>query len=208
VIPIHLDPTHLRIGLIGNGRLALNRYKWLLALACQPVVWSPDPEAEFAANVGDALITRLPTDDELRELSVLWIADLPQVLAGELAAKARGAKVVVNVEDDLPFCDFHTPALVKRGDLLVSIGTSGASPAAAGFVRRLLEAALPLVWKDALAALSALRQDLRRGGATPSAVIAASRHYLDAPETIEAIAPCGKKDCSLLIAARATPTKV
>jgi hypothetical protein len=72
----------------------------------------------------------------------------------------------------------------------------------------LLEAALPLVWKDALAALSALRQDLRRGGATPSAVIAASRHYLNAPETIEAIAPCGKKDCSLLIAARATPTKV
>jgi precorrin-2 dehydrogenase / sirohydrochlorin ferrochelatase len=170
------------------------------------VVWSPDAQATFLAHVGDALMAHLPSDDELQELSVLWIADLPQPLAGELAARARGAKVVVNVEDDLPFCDFHTPALVKRGDLLVSVGTSGASPAAAGFVRRLLEAALPLVWKDVLAVLSALRQDLRRDGATPGAVIAASRDYLNSPETARSIAPCGNKDCSLLVAARTAPS--
>jgi precorrin-2 dehydrogenase / sirohydrochlorin ferrochelatase len=200
VIPIHLDPRFVRIGLIGNGELALRRYHWLTNLDCQPEVWSSNPSPDFEAAVGDALQRELPSIQTLTGLSALWIADLEPAVAGELANLARTARILVNVEDDLPYCDYHTPALVRRGQLLVSIGTSGASPAAAGFVRRLLEAALPKAWAGVLDDLSALRQTMRANGVGPRGVIEAARARLSEPDIAAQIAPCNQSGCPLLVA--------
>jgi precorrin-2 dehydrogenase / sirohydrochlorin ferrochelatase len=201
LIPIHLDPACVRIGLIGNGELALRRFNWLIGLDCQPEVWSPNPMPDFEVAAGAHVKRDLPTTAEISGLSALWIADLSPDVAADLAALARSLNILVNVEDDLPFCDFHTPALVRRGQLLVSIGTSGASPAAAGFVRRLLEAALPKAWAGVLSDLSALRQTMRATGTGPRAVIAAARARLREPEVASQLAPCGKVTCPLLIQA-------
>jgi precorrin-2 dehydrogenase / sirohydrochlorin ferrochelatase len=205
LIPIHLDPAHVRIGLIGNGTLALRRYDWLGGLDCQPEVWSPEPSPDFAAAVGGGLQPHLPTDADLVGLSALWLADLAPDIAAKLAARARALHILVNVEDDLHFCDFHTPALVRRGQLLVSIGTSGASPAAAGFVRRLINAALPPAWAQVLADLSDLRQRLRAEGAPPRDVIAAARAFLAKPQIASQIAPCGQVTCPLTAQAGVDP---
>lgn len=202
MIPIHLDPAHVRIGLIGNHKLALNRLQWLRALDCEPKVWSLSPDPAFAMAAGESFVSGLPSGEELARLSVLWIADLEPALAGQIAQQARSLKVIVNVEDDLPFCDFHTPALIRRGKLLVSVGTSGASPAAAGYVRRVLEAALPSAWESVLSSLSQLRLSLRANGANPRDVIEASKARLAEPEIAQQIAPCGTPNCPLLLKAR------
>ncbi len=44
--------------------------------------------------------------------------------------------MLVNVEDVLPLCDFHVPAIVRRGELLLTASTGGAVP---GLARRLRE---------------------------------------------------------------------
>ena len=61
---------------------------------------------------------------------------------GERDAVARAARergVLVNVMDDVPNCDFAAPAIVRRGDLVVAIGTGGRSPALARKVRDVLD---------------------------------------------------------------------
>jgi siroheme synthase-like protein len=52
-----------------------------------------------------------------------------------IAADARAAGVLVNVMDDVPNCDFAAPAIVRRGDLIVAIGTGGRAPALASRLR-------------------------------------------------------------------------
>jgi siroheme synthase-like protein len=52
-----------------------------------------------------------------------------------IAADARAAGVLVNVMDDVPNCDFAAPAIVRRGDLVVAIGTGGRAPALASRLR-------------------------------------------------------------------------
>lgn len=54
----------------------------------------------------------------------------------QIAREARRRGALVNVMDDVPNCDWAAPAVVRRGDLILAIGTGGRSPALA---RRLKE---------------------------------------------------------------------
>ena len=48
-------------------------------------------------------------------------------------------EILCNVVDRPELCDFFVPAVVKRGDLQIAIGTEGYCPAYAGHVRKKLE---------------------------------------------------------------------
>lgn len=73
------------------------------------------------------------------------------------AARERG--VLVNVMDDIPNCDFAAPAIVRRGDLVVAIGTGGRSPALARKVREDIEARFGEEWKDVLTVVAKVRSE-------------------------------------------------
>ena len=57
------------------------------------------------------------------------------------AAKAAGAPV--NVVDHPDLSDFHTPAIIDRGQVVAAIGTAGAAPMLAALLRAELEARIP-----------------------------------------------------------------
>ena len=60
-----------------------------------------------------------------------------------MSARARAAGLPVNVMDDLDRSSFILPAIVDRGDVVVAVGTGGASPVVARRVRERIEAMLP-----------------------------------------------------------------
>src|SRR5476651_328271 len=58
----------------------------------------------------------------------------------EAAAKAaRAAGVQVNVVDHPELSDFHTPAIVDRGQVVAAFGTTGSAPIVAALIRAELE---------------------------------------------------------------------
>ena len=75
-----------------------------------------------------------------------------------IARAARDRGVLVNVMDDVPNCDFAAPAVVRRGDLVIAIGTGGRSPALARKVREDLEARYGDEWADVLRVVGAVRE--------------------------------------------------
>jgi precorrin-2 dehydrogenase/sirohydrochlorin ferrochelatase len=166
MIPIHLDPSLTRIGLAGRGTLAVRRLSWFQGLGATPLIFSDRPEPDLVAAAGPDLISRLPNCHDLAGLQVLWVADLEPDEAELLGAAAREAKVLLNTEDVLPLCDFHTPAIVRRGRLVLSAGTGGASPAAASYVRERLTSAFPEAWADMLETLAAERLAQKQAGAS------------------------------------------
>lgn len=54
-----------------------------------------------------------------------------------LESERRG--ILVNVVDDPELCTFYTPAVVQRGNLIISVSTSGESPTLARKIREDLE---------------------------------------------------------------------
>ena len=60
-----------------------------------------------------------------------------------MSARAKSVGLPVNVMDDLAHSTFIFPAIVDRGDVVVAVGTGGASPVVARRVRERIEAVLP-----------------------------------------------------------------
>jgi precorrin-2 dehydrogenase/sirohydrochlorin ferrochelatase len=76
-----------------------------------------------------------------------------------IAAAARERGVLVNVMDDVPNCDFAAPAVVRRGDLVIAIGTGGRSPALARKVREDIQERYGKEWSEVLEIIGAVREE-------------------------------------------------
>jgi precorrin-2 dehydrogenase/sirohydrochlorin ferrochelatase len=165
MIPLALDPKFCRVAVAGNGDLALRRLRALRrAGAAEALVFADAPNAALAAEAGAQLRPHLPGMADVAPLHALWIVDLPEDVAESLATAARSAKILVNVEDRPAFCDFHSVAELRRGDLLLTVSTNGAAPGLAGTIRRGLETCFGPEWDDRVAELAALRAGWRDEG--------------------------------------------
>ena len=146
-LPVFLDLQGGMVLLVGAGDLARAKLR-LLAAAGARVRW-------FATDDQHDL-TGLDTDEASRiELAAgdPLTADLAGVIAilcagaGDIApamsARAKAVGLPVNVMDDLKHSTFIFPAIVDRGDVVVAVGTGGASPVVARRVRERIEAVLP-----------------------------------------------------------------
>jgi precorrin-2 dehydrogenase/sirohydrochlorin ferrochelatase len=74
-----------------------------------------------------------------------------------IAADARAAGVLVNVMDDVPNCDFAAPAIVRRGDLVIAVGTGGRAPALASRVRAELGERFGPEWTELIEVVGQVR---------------------------------------------------
>jgi len=159
MIPIYLDPAVVRVAVVGVGELAQRRVAWLRQTGAEPEVWAQAPA-------------------QLGRYHAIWVVGLTREAATAVAEAARDAGVLVNVEDVPSLCDFHTPAVVRRGKLTLAAGTGGASPAAARLARERLQAAFPERWERALDEIAHARAQLRQGDASFDILIADARARL------------------------------
>jgi uroporphyrin-III C-methyltransferase/precorrin-2 dehydrogenase/sirohydrochlorin ferrochelatase len=146
-LPIFLDLRSGPVLLVGSGELARAKLRLLLAAGAS---------VRWAATDGDHGVSGLDAADAARieqaqgDPSTSDLSGVIAVLcagAGEfgpaISARARAVGLPVNVMDDLQHSTFIFPAIVDRGDVVVAIGTGGASPVVARRVRERIEATLP-----------------------------------------------------------------
>jgi precorrin-2 dehydrogenase/sirohydrochlorin ferrochelatase len=171
MLPLALDLTRLSIAVVGRGAGALRRLALLDAAgATRVTVFADTPDAALADAAGASLLRRLPQSADLAGVAVLFVADLPPPLAAALAATARAAGALVNVEDQTALCDVHVPAIVRRGDLTLAVSTGGHAPGLARVLREWLETLLDARWGDRIRLLADRRRAWRAAGHTPREV--------------------------------------
>ncbi|MDI9409698.1 MAG: hypothetical protein QM523_10705 [Candidatus Pacebacteria bacterium] len=162
--PIILDLSRVPIILVAKGRQGLNRLRQFDAERDLVTVFSDDPSPEFLEFCHGAVIPRLPLAADLRAGGVLFIGDYAADQAREIAAAGRAAGMLTNVEDLMDGCDFHTPSMVRRGNLLLTVSTGGHSPAMAVAVKEYLADKFSDDWSARLAEMAAMRQQWKSEG--------------------------------------------
>ncbi len=161
MLPIVLNPAIARVGLAGLGE-GLSRRK----------------EALWAAGIAPLSIAADAGAEALRDLQVLFVTGLSPQQSTRLARAARAAGVLVNVEDQPALCDFHMPAVVRRGDLLVTVSTGGKAPGLARLVREWIERRLGLEWAGHLEDIARARAAWKLEGRSLGEVSQKTRDYV------------------------------
>src|SRR5882672_7037295 len=155
MLPIILDGSNLTIAVAGAGEGLARRLAMLAAAGItDPAVYSE----------------RRPDADEIARLHILFIAGLDEMRSRELAGAAHLAGVIVNVEDAPTLCDFHVPAQVRRGDLLLTVSTGGRAPGLSHALREDLQRRFGPEWAGHLDEIADLRAQWRAQGIAANVV--------------------------------------
>lgn len=140
--PLCLNITGRLCVVIGGGLVAERKVRGLLSAGGLVRVVSPVVTSRLATLAEQQTIewrqkTYSPTDLEgaLLAFAATDNTDIQQVVCRD----ARVAGLLINVVDEPHACDFQVPAVVRRGDLILSVATNGISPAVAAMVRRRIE---------------------------------------------------------------------
>jgi siroheme synthase-like protein len=165
--PVNLLVRDRRVVVIGAGRIAARKIEPLLEAGAVVEVVSPEVGAEVRgwADAGRLVLTERAF--RATDLEGAWLAitatDDPAANAAVHAAGEAG-RVWVNSADDPANCSFTLMSLFRRGDLVISVGTGGRSPALAAQLRRQLEEEIGPEYETLLDVLSEAREELRSSG--------------------------------------------
>jgi uroporphyrin-III C-methyltransferase/precorrin-2 dehydrogenase/sirohydrochlorin ferrochelatase len=146
-LPVFLDLQTGPVLVVGTGDLVRAKLR-LLAAAGARVRWYAIDGNHDVSGLAEADAARIehaegdPLTADLGGVIAILCAGAGDI-GPAMSMRAKAAGLPVNVMDDLAHSTFIFPAIVDRGDVVVAIGTGGASPVVARRVRERIEAILP-----------------------------------------------------------------
>ncbi len=159
--PAYLDLRERPCLVIGGGAVAERKALALLEAGAVVTIISPALTSKLHELSDSGKITYLQKQYEDQDLSgaFLVIAATDSAEVNTLVASAcRKKQVLVNVAVPPEVSSFIVPSVVERGDLLIAISTSGASPALSRKIRQDIEQRYGTAYEVLLEKLSAIRK--------------------------------------------------
>ncbi len=148
--PIHINIEYKTVVIVGGGHVATQKVASLLPAKANIVVVSPTLDDSLLPLAESRQITWREKEFEARDLddASLIIAATNDTAVNEDVQEAAQHWQLVNRADAQAESDFITPATVRRGALVLTVSTSGASPALARKIKADLEQQFDDVYDD------------------------------------------------------------
>ncbi len=140
--PIFLELGGRRVVLVGGGTVAVRKATALLEAGARLVVVAYKPNdaiVDLCTRHGAELIRARYSKEYIAEAVLVIAATNDPAVNEQVYRDCQELEILCNVVDEPKLCDFFVPAVVKRGDLQIAIGTEGYCPAYAGHLRQKLE---------------------------------------------------------------------
>ncbi len=169
--PIFLELSGRRVVVIGGGAVAVRKAQALLAAGARLVVVAKQIDnilTVLCQGKNAELIKSRYSKDYLAGAVLAIAATNNHQLNKQIYKDCQELEVLCNVVDEPELCDFFVPAVVKRGDLQIAIGTEGRCPAYAGHIRKKLEKIFTEEHGQFLAELEAIRKRIIKDMAEPA----------------------------------------
>lgn len=162
--PVCLDIKNKRCVVVGGGKVAFRKVESLLEAGARVIVISPEiipalqelvhKESRFVEAPFVNKITHLPREyksGDIKKGTFLVIAATDDLqLNAKIADEAKRLNLLINVVDAPKLCNFIVPATLRRGNLTISVSTSGKSPALAKKIKEDLQNIYGAEYEDLL----------------------------------------------------------
>src|SRR5437868_9259412 len=163
-LPIFLDLQTGPVLLVGAGELVRAKLRLLAAAGARIRWYATDGDHDVSGlDAADAARVEFAPGDPLTADLTGMVAILcagAGDIAVAMSVRAKSVGLPINVMDDLVHSSFVFPAIVDRGDVVVAVGTGGASPVVARRVRERIEAVLPARIGDLATFIGAFRKSI------------------------------------------------
>ncbi len=199
--PIHLDVKNRNCLVVGGGAVGNRKVNTLLICGARVTVVSLDPTPQLkklAAERSIILRERAYRSADLKGMFLVIGATDDEKLNRQISKDAEQIGILCNIADRPEACNFILPSIVQRGDLVITISTSGQSPALAKHIRRKMEAQFGGEYADFLLLMGAIRKKLLSQTHEPEAHKALFNQLIDS-NLIELLRTGQKREVNLVL---------
>ena len=170
--PIHLDIQNTNCLVVGGGSVGTRKVITLLNCGARVTVVSPDISEQLrklAVSPALTLQQRPYQTGDLADMFLVIGATDDETLNRQISRDAQQRSTLCNIADRPEICNFILPSIVQREDLVITISTSGRSPALAKKLRKSLEARFGEEYGVLLRLMGAIRKKLLNQSHEPEA---------------------------------------
>jgi precorrin-2 dehydrogenase/sirohydrochlorin ferrochelatase len=170
--PVHLDIKNRHCLVVGGGAVGTRKVNTLLECGARVRVVSPEPTRQLTKLASEGAITlarRAYRSADLDGAFLVIGATDDESLNQQISNDAALTNTLCNIADRPEVCNFILPSIVQRGDLVITISTSGKSPALAKKLRRKLETQFGQEYAEFLLLMGAIRKKLLSQDHAPEA---------------------------------------
>jgi precorrin-2 dehydrogenase/sirohydrochlorin ferrochelatase len=170
--PIHLDIQNRKCLVVGGGGVGTRKVKTLLECGARVTVVSMALSRELrelAASGDIDLEQRSYRSEDLNGMFLVIGATNDMTLNRQISYDAEQLNTLCNIADRPKVCNFILPSIVRRDDLVITVSTSGKSPAMAKKLRKALENQYGEEYGKLLRLMGAIRKKLLRQAHEPEA---------------------------------------
>lgn len=140
--PVNLDINKKRCVVVGGGSVGTRKVRTLMECGAEVSVVSPvasDRLRQLAEESKIVLHLRRYSSSDLDGAFLVIGATDDEELNSRISKDAEKLGMLCNIADRPEVCNFILPSIIKKGDLVLAISTSGQSPAFAKKLRKKLE---------------------------------------------------------------------
>ena len=149
--PILINLRKMPCLVIGGGNVALRKVNTLLNFKIKVTVIAPricKPLVDLSKKNKIKIIRKSYYKDFLKNFEIIFCAtDNPQTNQ-TVSKDCKDENKLLNVADVPELCDFILPAVVKRGNLTISVSSQGRAPFFAKEIKSKIDHIFPSYYKD------------------------------------------------------------
>lgn len=177
MLPVVIDLAGRPVTVVGAGAVAARKVAQLIEVGARVTVIAEELRAALPSGVSAVRLARYAQGD-LAGAFLVVAATGDHEVDDAIAAEASARGQLLNVVDDPRRSSFYFTALHRDGDVVVSVSTSGASPALASWVRDRVASTLPTGLGALARRLGAAREARHLAGMSTEGL--AWREWIDA----------------------------
>lgn len=160
--PFYIDLDKKNCLIIGGGKVAYRKVSSLLEYDAKITLISNKVCDDILKYSGK--ITILNKKFELSDLeNVFYVicATDNEELNSIVSSYCLQKNILVNVVDDIKKCNYIFPAIMKKGDIVIGVSTSGNSPTMAGHIRDIISETIPDFYENLVNKLGDIRVTIK-----------------------------------------------
>lgn len=181
--PINLDIRNRVCVVVGGGEVATRKVNMLLRCGAAVRVIGPNvtDELKELSRSGkiDLKQRGYQSSDADENIFLIFGATDNADINRQVREDAERMKILCNIADNPDISQFTLPAVVNQGDLILSISTSGKSPALSRIIRMELEQTFGPEYAECLEIMGKIRENLLKKGHDPDSHRRLFRSVLD-----------------------------